>query len=444
MVVLISFLIIVLVILVIVQISKVVEYTADIKGRERYEKEAYNANAALLLVFLAVFFIGIGVYHFSALDTLLPRAASAHGHMVDNMFKWVLFFTFIVFVATQIALFWFAFKYRKQEGRKGVHYSHNNTLELWWTLIPAVTMSGLVIYGLTTWMEITGAPGEDHEVVEVWGQQFFWTVHYAGEDMTMGETDLLLVSANNSLGLVANPFIEDKRLSLEEDTAKFRVQIKENKAMITAYESFISDPFNRQFEDEWDMAEDAIDSLEDVLDDLDHSIEASTRRLENIIIKYYDENDKLTAEMVNPAMDDFIPTKLVLKKNQEYLFHIHAFDVLHSFALPHFRVKMDAVPGIPTRFKMTPIYTTAEMQDITGNPDFKYELACQELCGTGHNSMQMEVIVLEEEEYNTWAKEQQSYFSLVEGALKSREMKPTTAALEVEADTVEVAEPETN
>ncbi len=59
-------------------------------------------------------------------------------------------------------------------------------------------------------------------------------------------------------------------------------------------------------------------------------------------------------------------------------------DVIHDVGLAHFRMKMDAVPGIPTTLWFTPKYTTKEMKEKTGNPDFVYEIACDQMCGSGH------------------------------------------------------------
>jgi cytochrome c oxidase subunit 2 len=111
--------------------------------------------------------------------------------------------------------------------------------------------------------------------------------------------------------------------------------------------------------------------------------------------------------------DDIISSKIYLVKGKTVLFRLGALDVLHSFYLPHFRVKMDCVPGVPTYFSMTPTKTTAEMReelsqdpvwqslDEEGNPrwqNFNYELACAELCGKSHYAMRYEVIVVEDEE----------------------------------------------
>jgi len=95
--------------------------------------------------------------------------------------------------------------------------------------------------------------------------------------------------------------------------------------------------------------------------------------------------------------------------NKEILLKIRAKDVLHSVFLPHFRVKMDAVPGMPTQFKFKATKTTEQMRTETGNPNFNYELACTEICGRGHFSMKMNVIVEDEESYNRWKASQESW-----------------------------------
>ena len=102
------------------------------------------------------------------------------------------------------------------------------------------------------------------------------------------------------------------------------------------------------------------------------------------------------------SFDDFKAPELHLPKNKEVLLMIRAKDVLHSVFLPHFRVKMDAVPGMSTQFKFIPNKTTAEMRAELGDPEFDYELACTEICGRGHFSMRLIVVVEEEEAYEEW------------------------------------------
>jgi cytochrome c oxidase subunit 2 len=109
------------------------------------------------------------------------------------------------------------------------------------------------------------------------------------------------------------------------------------------------------------------------------------------------------------TFDDFKAQELHLPKGKEVLLKIRAKDVLHSVYLPHFRVKMDAVPGMQTHFKFVPTKSTADMRTETGNPNFNYELACAEICGKGHFSMRLIVVVDEPADYEKWKSDQESW-----------------------------------
>jgi cytochrome c oxidase subunit 2 len=111
------------------------------------------------------------------------------------------------------------------------------------------------------------------------------------------------------------------------------------------------------------------------------------------------------------AFDDFESNIVVIPKGEPVLFKIRARDVLHSVFAPHMRLKMDAVPGMPTRFWFTPTKTTEEMRIETGNPDFVYEIACTEVCGKGHFSMRKVIQVVTPAEYQKWYAEQATFIS---------------------------------
>ncbi|MFN5932353.1 MAG: cytochrome c oxidase subunit II [Sphingobacteriales bacterium] len=100
--------------------------------------------------------------------------------------------------------------------------------------------------------------------------------------------------------------------------------------------------------------------------------------------------------------DDIEATEVHLVVGKPVKFVINAQDVIHDVGLPHFRLKMDAVPGIPTTIWFTPKYTTDEMKKITGNKDFVYEISCDQMCGSGHYSMKGIIIVETQEQYNQW------------------------------------------
>jgi cytochrome c oxidase subunit 2 len=111
--------------------------------------------------------------------------------------------------------------------------------------------------------------------------------------------------------------------------------------------------------------------------------------------------------------DDFIAQDIVLPVNQPVLVKIGSLDVLHNFYLPHFRLKMDAVPGIPTKFWFRPTITTDSMRIIVNNPDFEYELACAELCGSAHYNMRKVVKIVSDKEYADCKSKQVSYYETV-------------------------------
>lgn len=107
--------------------------------------------------------------------------------------------------------------------------------------------------------------------------------------------------------------------------------------------------------------------------------------------------------------DDFNTPVVVIPKGEPVLFKIRARDVLHSVFAPHMRLKMDAVPGMPTKFWFVATKTTEEMRAELNDPEFEYEIACTEVCGKGHFSMRRVINVVEPAEYRKWLAEQKPY-----------------------------------
>jgi cytochrome c oxidase subunit 2 len=130
--------------------------------------------------------------------------------------------------------------------------------------------------------------------------------------------------------------------------------------------------------------------------------------------------------------DDLEATEVHLVVNKPVKFVINAQDVIHDVGLPHFRLKMDAVPGIPTTIWFTPKYTTAEMKNITGNKDFVYEISCDQMCGSGHYSMKGIIVVETQEEYNAWIGEKKpQYLTVKEAAAPAQAAAPTAESATV-------------
>lgn len=92
---------------------------------------------------------------------------------------------------------------------------------------------------------------------------------------------------------------------------------------------------------------------------------------------------------------------------------IGAKDVIHSVGLVHFRMKMDAVPGTPTTLWFTPIKTTKQMRKELNDPEFVYEISCDQMCGKGHYSMRGTIVVESQEEFDQWmASKKPKYYAV--------------------------------
>lgn len=130
--------------------------------------------------------------------------------------------------------------------------------------------------------------------------------------------------------------------------------------------------------------------------------------------------------------DDIEATEMHLVVGKPVQLVINAQDVIHDVGLVHFRLKMDAVPGIPTTLWFTPLYTTAQMKEITGNKDFVYEISCDQMCGSGHYSMRGVIIVETQEEYDAWmASKKPQYLTVKEATTPAPAAADSTAAVAV-------------
>ncbi len=91
--------------------------------------------------------------------------------------------------------------------------------------------------------------------------------------------------------------------------------------------------------------------------------------------------------------------ELVVPVDTRIRFDITATDVLHSFWIPAFGTKIDAVPGRVTELRVTPTRLGTSIDD------YNLRIQCAELCGLGHARMAMPVSVVDEAEFDTWVDE---------------------------------------
>jgi len=116
------------------------------------------------------------------------------------------------------------------------------------------------------------------------------------------------------------------------------------------------------------------------------------------------QSNPLAIDRDDPAAKDDVTTlnQLYLPVNKPIIVRLRSKDVIHSFGVPEFRVKQDAVPGLTIPIWFVPNITTADMRARTGNNEFQYEIACAQLCGLGHAKMRGFVTVVSADEFQKW------------------------------------------
>ena len=114
-------------------------------GSDKKKESSYNKiNAILFPIFLVV---GLGLFFWAtfSIDYQLPEAASVHGLATDKLTNNTYYVITAVFILTNIILLVFPYLYKYDKKRKAKFFAHNNTLELVWTIIPAIVLTFLVL-----------------------------------------------------------------------------------------------------------------------------------------------------------------------------------------------------------------------------------------------------------------------------------------------------------
>jgi cytochrome c oxidase subunit II len=116
----------------------------------------------------------------------LPEAASTYARDIDEVFYFIYYLTAFVFLLVTVLMIWFVYKYRYREGEeRRALYSHGNTtLEIIWTVVPAIVFIGIWVYSKSAWSTIkdpASAPQSEVQVRAV-GKQFQWDFQYPGPD----------------------------------------------------------------------------------------------------------------------------------------------------------------------------------------------------------------------------------------------------------------------
>ncbi len=219
-----SLLVIVILVLLAValwQLAKIFDLTqvgAQINNSQVASDKDNNTQGYLMFGYLAFLYIFTiyGLFKWSHL--ILGTSASEHGEQIDTLMNVTWLLLFIVQAITQVLLYYFSWKYRGKQGNKALYFADNDKLEFVWSVIPAIVLAGLILYGLFAWTNImfVNEDEEDVMIVEVYAKQFAWEVRYSGDDNVLGKANVRYIEGINTMGVdLADPNAQDDRTAQE-------------------------------------------------------------------------------------------------------------------------------------------------------------------------------------------------------------------------------------
>lgn len=311
-----------------------------------------NVQGYLMFGFLAFIYI-FTIYGLIKWGSLvLHTPASEHGGDVDNLMNitWILIFT--VQAITQVLLHFFAFKYRGNKDKRALYFADNNKLEAIWSVIPAVVLAGLILYGLYAWNNIMFVDEEeDTIVIELYAQQFNWKARYSGTDNVLGKANVRFIEGPNAVGVdLSDPYSQD-------DIVVTELHIPKGKKV--------------------------------------HFKMRSQDVLHSAYMPHFRAQMNCVPGMVTEFA--FVPTYTTSEYRE----------------LPFMVEKVANINAL--RAKKS-IELVAEGQTALDPYTFDYLLLCNKICGASHYNMQMKVIVDTPEDYKKWLSEQVTLVNEIKAA----------------------------
>lgn len=304
-----------------------------------------NEQGYLMIAFLIFIYVLTAVSFWLWSGTLLPEAASEHGGEIDNLMLITMILIFVVGIFTQALLHYFAFVYRGNKPRKALFYADNDKLEFIWTIIPVITLAGLIIYGLFTWTDIMNvARDDDPLIIELYAKQFAWDARYGGNDNTLGDANVRLIEGINILGLdPADPNAQDDKIVKE-------LHLPVGRRVLFKIRS------------------------QDVL----HSV--------------YMPHFRAQMNSVPGMITQFAFTPTITTEEMRQTEHIQN--------------KVENINNIRAKKSQE---LMAKGEEPLDPYEFDYLLLCNKICGVSHYNMQMKIIVESEDDYNAWLAEQPTF-----------------------------------
>lgn len=328
------------------QIIKIYDLSQAQADNKQVATDKDNHINGLLMILFIIFLHGFTIYSmFTWGDVLLPASASEHGNDVDTLMLITFIVIFIVQAITQALLHYFAFKYRGEKGKKALFYADNDKLEFIWTVIPVITLAGLIIYGLWTWTKIMKINENDDPIfVELYAQQFNWKVRYGGADNTLGDANVRLIEGANVIGVdMADPNAQDDIVNTQElRLPKGRKIIFKMRSQDVLHSAFM--PFFR----------------------------AQMNNVPGMITQF-----------------SFTPTQTTEEARQ-------SLEIQEKVATIN-KIRAEKNKELQ-----------AKGEELLEPYEFDYLLLCNKICGASHYNMQLKIVVDTEEGFNQWLAEQKT------------------------------------
>lgn len=311
----------------------------DSSNSEKATDSDNKVNGILMFAFLGFIYI-FTIYSLVKWGhlPLMSESASEHGVDVDRLMWISMILIFFVQTVTQALLHYFAYKYSGKKNQKALYFADNNKLEMIWSIIPAITLAGLILYGLYAWTNIMFVEEDDDVmIVELYAKQFGWEARYAGSDNVLGKANVRYIEGVNTLGIdLADPNAAD-------DIQVSELYLPKGKRVIFKLRS------------------------QDVL----HSA----------YMPHFRAQMNCVPGMVTQF--SFIPTVTTLEMRDS----------------ESMKAKVAEINKIRT--EKTKVLV-AKGEEALDPYTFDYLLLCNKICGSSHYNMQMKITVVEQEEFNLW------------------------------------------
>jgi cytochrome c oxidase subunit 2 len=339
------------------QIAKIFEVSNLGKKKDDSQVANYKDNdlqGKLMFAFL-VFIYLVTIFSFvSYTKVLLPESASEHGVTYDSLF--FISFALIMFVQiiTQALLHYFSYKYRGLKNTKATFITHNNRLEFIWTIIPAIVLFGLILYGMTTWSQIMNfEEDEDALVIELYAQQWNWKARYAGNDNVLGDANVRFLNDYDGRNTVGIDSSDPNGLDDVVVTQEFHLPV--NRKVIFKFRS------------------------QDVL----HSA----------YMPHFRAQMNCVPGMITQFSFTPIVTTEEMRQNADVVDKVTRIN----------KIRYDKSQEL-----------IAKGEESLEPYQFDYLLLCAKICGASHYNMQMKIVVESEKDFNKWIDKQKTFSEIIQ------------------------------